>query len=60
VRPRCHGPLWRFTAAGTAGNLTTDAHLAALSVEYGAAICSYDADFSRFTGVRLIDPDHYL
>lgn len=45
------------TAAGTAGNLTTDAHLAALSVEYGAAICSYDAGFSRFPGVSLIDPD---
>jgi len=38
---------------GTAGNLPTDAHLAALSVEYGAAICSYDADFSRFPGVKL-------
>ena len=46
-----------LTAAGTAGNLTTDAHLAALSVEYGAAICSYDADFSRFPGVRLTNPD---
>lgn len=45
------------SAAGTAGNLTTDAHLAALSVEYGAAICSYDADFSRFPGVVLVDPD---
>jgi hypothetical protein len=27
-----------LTATGTAGNLTTDAHLAALSVEYGAQI----------------------
>ena len=48
------------SAAGTAGNLTTDAHLAALSVEYGAAICSYDADFSRFPGVTLVRPDHDL
>ena len=47
-----------ISAVGTAGNLTTDAHLAALSVEYGAAICSYDADFSRFPGVTLVDPDH--
>lgn len=45
-------------AVGTAGNLTTDAHLAALSVEYGAQICSYDADFARFPGVSLTDPDH--
>jgi toxin-antitoxin system PIN domain toxin len=55
-----HAALMRgfLTAAGTAGNLTTDAHLAALSVEYGAAVCSYDADFSRFPGVTVIDPDH--
>jgi toxin-antitoxin system PIN domain toxin len=55
-----HAALMRgfLTAAGAAGNLTTDAHLAALSVEYGAAVCSYDADFSRFPGVTLIDPDH--
>ncbi len=48
-----------FLTAGRrlAGNLTTDAHLAALSVEYGAAICSYDADFARFPGIRLISPD---
>ncbi len=37
---------------GTAGNLTTDAHLAALAVEHGAAIVSYDRDFARFGGVR--------
>jgi uncharacterized protein len=57
-----HAALMRgfLTTVGTAGNLTTDAHLAALSVEYGAAVCSYDADFSRFPGVRLIDPDNDL
>lgn len=57
-----HSALIRgfLTAAGTAGNLTTDAHLAALSVEYGAAICSYDTDFSRFPGVTLTDPDSDL
>jgi len=48
------------SGAGTAGNLTTDAHLAALSLEYGATICSYDADFSRFPGVALVDPDRDL
>jgi uncharacterized protein len=37
---------------GTAGNLTTDAHLAALAVEHGADIVSYDRDFARFAGVR--------
>jgi toxin-antitoxin system PIN domain toxin len=37
---------------GTAGNLVTDAHLAALAVEHGADIVSYDRDFARFTQVR--------
>jgi uncharacterized protein len=37
---------------GTAGNLTTDAHLAALAIEHGAEIVSYDRDFARFTGLR--------
>ena len=37
---------------GTAGNLTTDTHLAALAVEHGAAIVSFDRDFARFAGVR--------
>ena len=41
---------------GTGGNLTTDAHLAALSIEHGAELCSSDADFSRFPGVRWHDP----
>lgn len=41
---------------GTGGNLTTDAHLAALSIEHGAELCSSDADFSRFAGVRWVDP----
>jgi toxin-antitoxin system PIN domain toxin len=38
--------------AGTAGNLTTDAHLAALAIEYGAQIVSYDRDLARWPGVR--------
>jgi toxin-antitoxin system PIN domain toxin len=41
---------------GTAGNLTSDAHLAALAIEHGAELCSCDNDFSRFTGVRWRDP----
>ena len=38
--------------AGTAGNLTSDAHLAALAIEHGADIVSFDRDFARFSGVR--------
>jgi len=41
---------------GTAGNLTSDAHLAALAIEHGAELCSADADFSRFPGLRWTDP----
>ncbi len=41
---------------GTAGNLTSDAHLAALAIEHGAELCSRDADFSRFEGLRWTDP----
>jgi len=33
---------------GTGGNLTSDAHLAALAIEHGAQLCSLDGDFSRF------------
>lgn len=38
--------------SGTAGNLTTDSHLAAIAIEHGAEIVSYDRDFERFAGVR--------
>lgn len=41
---------------GTAGNLTTDAHLATLAVERGYVLHSTDADFTRFPGLRWIDP----
>jgi len=37
---------------GTAANLVNDAHLAALAVEHGAEIVSFDRDFQRFQGVR--------
>lgn len=40
-------------AVGTAGNLTTDAHLAALALEHRARIVSFDRDFARFPDVRL-------
>jgi len=43
-------------ALGTAGNLTSDAHLAALSIEHGAELCSGDNDFARFPRVRWSNP----
>jgi toxin-antitoxin system PIN domain toxin len=41
---------------GTAGNITSDAHLAALAIEHGAEVCSADADFGRFRGLRWTNP----
>jgi uncharacterized protein len=41
---------------GTAGNLTTDAHLAALAIEHQAELHSTDADFARFPGLRWNNP----
>lgn len=41
---------------GTAGNLTTDAHLAALAISHGATLVSCDADFGRFRHLRWENP----
>lgn len=41
---------------GIAGDLTSDAHLAALAIEYGAELCSADSDFGRFRGLRWTNP----
>lgn len=40
-------------ASGTGGNLTTDAHLAALCLEQDAVIVTGDRDFQRFPGLRV-------
>jgi hypothetical protein len=41
---------------GTGGNLTSDAHLAALAVENGAELCSSDTDFARFKSLKWRNP----
>ena len=41
--------------AGTVGNLTTDAHLAALAIEHGAELHSTDTDFARFAHLRWVN-----
>jgi uncharacterized protein len=45
-----------LTPLGTAANLTNDAHLASLAIEHGADLYSSDNDFSRFEGVRWVNP----
>ncbi|MBT9332900.1 type II toxin-antitoxin system VapC family toxin [Paracidobacterium acidisoli] len=42
--------------SGTGGNLTTDAHLAAMAIERDAELCSLDRDFARFAGLRWRNP----
>jgi toxin-antitoxin system PIN domain toxin len=41
---------------GTAGNLTSDAHLAALAIAHGATLVSCDADFARYRQLRWMNP----
>lgn len=42
--------------AGTAGNLTTDAHIAAMAIQWDCTVYSTDSDFARFSGVRWKQP----
>ena len=41
---------------GTAGNMTTDAHLATLAMQRGYVLYTTDADFLRFQGLRRVNP----
>lgn len=43
-------------SVAVAGNLTTDAHLAALAIEHQAELQSTDTDFGRFRGLRWGNP----
>lgn len=43
-------------AGGSGGNLVNDAHLAALAVQHGATVVTFDNDFGRFPGVRWESP----
>jgi len=45
-----------FEVLGTAGNLTTDAHLATLAIQRGYILYSTDTDFARFPGLRWVNP----
>lgn len=53
-----HGDLFfgYLEQLGTAGNLTTDAHLAALAQEHQAVLHTTDLDFQRFPGLRWLNP----
>lgn len=62
VKPVVPGPgHWRILrtlleTSGASGNMTTDAHIAALALEHGYTACSADNDFGRFAGLRYVNP----
>ncbi|MDF0666140.1 MAG: type II toxin-antitoxin system VapC family toxin [Nitrospira sp.] len=45
-----------LSESGTAANLVTDAHLAALAISYDAVLVSCDNDFARFKRLRWENP----
>lgn len=52
---------WEFfremlVQGGVRGKLTTDAQLAALTLEYGGVLYTNDRDFARFPGLRWVNP----
>lgn len=53
-----HWPILRnlLKETGTSGNLTSDAHVAALAIERSANVYSADHDFKRFPGVNHVNP----
>jgi uncharacterized protein len=43
-------------AGGAVGNLVNDAYLAALAIDYGATVLTFDRDLSLFSGVETARP----
>ena len=47
----------RTMRAGSApGNLVNDAYLAALALDHGASVATFDRDFARFSDVEVVVP----
>jgi toxin-antitoxin system PIN domain toxin len=53
-----HWPILRnlLLVSGTSGNVTSDAHLAALAIEHGYTVFTADRDFGKFAGVTVVNP----
>jgi toxin-antitoxin system PIN domain toxin len=45
-----------LTDGQAVANMVTDAHLAALAIEYGCKLASTDSDFARFPKLKWINP----
>jgi len=51
------GPLFTLMAQADArGNLVTDAYIAAVALQLGATVATYDRDFRRFDSLKLVTP----
>ena len=53
-----HWPLFRrlLLDGNASGDLGTDAHLAALTIEWAGTLYTTDSDFARFPGLRWRNP----
>jgi len=53
-----HARLWSelLRSAGSGGDLTTDAWIAAIALAHGASVLTFDSDFARFPGLRWENP----
>ena len=53
-----HWPLFRrmLVDGQASGDLVSDAHIAALTMEYGGVLYTTDRDFARFPGLRWKNP----
>ena len=51
-----HQTVGLLRQAGTGGNLTTDAQVAALALRLGAVVHTADTDYARFPNVRWLNP----
>jgi toxin-antitoxin system PIN domain toxin len=43
--------------SGATGGMVTDAYIAALAVEHGCAVATFDNDFQRFPNLRVLRPE---
>ena len=51
------GPFLHLAVASSAAaNLATDAYLAAIALAWAAPVATFDRDFRRFDGLRMIEP----
>jgi hypothetical protein len=48
--------LTLLESAGTGGDLTSDAQIAALAIRLGATVHSADTDFLRFPALKVVNP----